>query len=130
MEKAALRDFVIEVVRRIDKEPGFKVLPRRWVIERTFRWMPRWRRLLRDYEQRIDVSTAFIHVAMGSLLLRRISQRTNSQTDYNVAVMEFAETFCWTLTTEYCRACAKAARRPWSEASSAPGPRASGCGGA
>ena len=36
MDKAAFVDFVIEVVRRIDKEPGFKVLPRRWVVERTF----------------------------------------------------------------------------------------------
>jgi transposase len=73
MDKAAFEGFVIEVVRRIDTEPGFKVLPRRWVVERTFAWMTRWRRLLRDYEQRIDVSKAMIHVAMGSLLLRRIA---------------------------------------------------------
>jgi hypothetical protein len=43
------------------------------LVERTFAWMTRWRRLVRDYEQRIDVSKAMIHVAMGSLLLRRIS---------------------------------------------------------
>jgi transposase len=73
MEKAAFEDFVIEIVRRIDAEPGFKVLPRRWVVERTFAWMTRWRRLVRDYERRIDVSKAMIHVAMGSLLLRRIA---------------------------------------------------------
>jgi len=73
MDKAAFLDFVIEVVRRIDNEPGFKVLPRRWVVERTFGWMVRWRRLVRDYEQRLDVSEAMIHVAMGSLMLRRIS---------------------------------------------------------
>jgi transposase len=73
MDKAAFLDFVIDVVRRIDNEPGFKVLPRRWVVERTFGWMVRWRRLVRDYEQRLDVSEAMIHVAMGSLLLRRIS---------------------------------------------------------
>ncbi len=73
MDKAAFLDFVIEVVRRIDNEQGFKVLPRRWVVERTFGWMMRWRRLVRDYETRIDVSEAMIHVAMGSLLLRRIS---------------------------------------------------------
>ena len=73
MDKAAFRDFIIEVVRRIDGEPGFKVLPRRWVVERTFGWMTRWRRLVRDYEQRLDVSEAMIHVAMGSLLLRRIA---------------------------------------------------------
>ena len=73
MDKAAFKDFVIEIVRRIDSDPGFKVLPRRWVVERTFGWMTRWRRLVRDYEQRIDVSKAMIHVALGSLLLRRIS---------------------------------------------------------
>ena len=73
MDKAAFLDFVIEVVRRIDSEPGFKVLPRRWVVERTFGWLTRWRRLVRDYEQRVDVSEAMIHVAMGSLLLRRIT---------------------------------------------------------
>ena len=73
VDKAVLLDFVIEIVRRIDAEPCFKLLPRRWVVERTFGWMTRWRRLVRDYEHRIDVSEAMIHVAMGSLLLRRIS---------------------------------------------------------
>ena len=46
MDKAAFLDFVIEVVRRSDPE-GFHVLPRRWVVERTFGWMIRWRRLVR-----------------------------------------------------------------------------------
>ncbi len=73
MDKAAFLDFVIEVVRRIDDEPGFKVVPRRWVVERTFGWLTRWRRLVRDHEQRVDVSEAMIHVALGSLLLRRVS---------------------------------------------------------
>ena len=50
---------------------GFEVLPRRWVVERTFGWMTRWRRLVRDYEARIDVSQAMILVAMGGNLLRR-----------------------------------------------------------
>jgi len=73
MDKAAFLDFVIEVVRRIEGQAGFHVLPRRWVVERTFGWMIRWRRLVRDYEARLDVSEAMIHVAMGSLLLRRIA---------------------------------------------------------
>ena len=75
LDKAAFLDFVIEIVRRIDREPGFKVLPRRWVVERTFGWMIRWRRLVRDFEQRLDVSEAMIHVAMGGLLLRRIAHQ-------------------------------------------------------
>lgn len=73
MDKAAFLDFIIEVVRRIDGQSGFVVLPRRWVVERTLGWLTRWRRLVRDYEQRLDVSEAMIHVAMGGLLLRRIS---------------------------------------------------------
>lgn len=64
IDKVAFLDFVIEVVRHIDAEPCFKVLPRRWVVERTFGWLTRWRRLVRDYEQRIDFSEAMIHVVM------------------------------------------------------------------
>jgi transposase len=70
-DKAAYLEFVIEVIRRSDKQAGFKVLPRRWVVERTFGWMTRWRRLVRDYEKRIDVSAAMIFVAMGGILIRR-----------------------------------------------------------
>jgi transposase len=71
MDKAAYLQFVIEIVRRSEQQQGFHVLPRRWVVERTFGWMMRWRRLVRDYERRIDVSTAMIHVAMGGILIRR-----------------------------------------------------------
>src|SRR6266704_2727739 len=73
MDKAAFLNFVIEIVRRIEGTEGFHVLPRRWVVERTFGWMTRWRRLVRDYEQRIDVSDAMIHIALGALLIRRIA---------------------------------------------------------
>jgi transposase len=54
-----------------DDKKGFQVLPRRWVVERTSGWVVRWPRLVRDYEQRIDVSQAMILVAMGGNLLRR-----------------------------------------------------------
>ena len=73
MDKAAFRDFTIQVVKRSDAAVGFEVIPRRWVVERTFAWMTRWRRLARDYEERIDCSEAMIHVALGSLLLRQIA---------------------------------------------------------
>jgi transposase len=73
MNEAAYRDFTIEVVRKLAGQQGFQVLPRRWVVERTFGWMMRWRRLVRDHEQRCDVSEAMIHVAMGALMLRRIA---------------------------------------------------------
>jgi putative transposase len=73
MSAAAYRDFVIAIVRRLENQQGFQVLPRRWVVEQTFGWMMRWRRLVRDYEQRCDGSEAMIHLSMGALLLRRIA---------------------------------------------------------
>ena len=67
MDKAAYLEFVLEIIR--DGVCGFEALPRRWVVERTFGWMIRWRRLVRDYERRIDVSKAMILVALGGNLL-------------------------------------------------------------
>jgi putative transposase len=59
-------------VRKLAGQQGFTPLPRRWVVERTFGWMVRWRRLVRDYERLCDVSEAMIHLSMGALLLRRV----------------------------------------------------------
>ncbi len=73
MDKAAFLDFTIQIVKRSDTAQGFEVLPRRWVVERTFGWTTRWRRLVRDYEERIDVSEAMIYLALGSKMLRRIA---------------------------------------------------------
>jgi transposase len=64
MDKAAFLDSVIEIVRHSDRAAGFEVTPRRWVVERTFGWMIRSRRLVRDYEKRLDV-----------FLLRRVAHR-------------------------------------------------------
>ena len=72
MDKGAFLDFTIEVVRRLEGQLGFEGQPRRWVVERTFAWLLRWRRLVRDYEQRLDVSQSMIYVAMSSVLLHRI----------------------------------------------------------
>ncbi|WP_353045535.1 IS5 family transposase [Mesorhizobium sp. M1365] len=54
MDKAAYLDFVIEIIRRSDDQKAFEVLPRRWVVERTFAWMTRWRRLVRDWHRRLS----------------------------------------------------------------------------
>ena len=70
---AAYKDFTLEVVRKLPDQKGFQVLPRRWVVERTFGWLTRWRRLVRDYEVRLDVSGAMIDLTMGALLLRRVA---------------------------------------------------------
>ena len=79
MDKAAYLTFVIEIVRRSEQQKGFHLLPRRWVVERTFGWMMRWRRPVRDHERRIDVSTARMHVAMGGILIRRNPHRRLSK---------------------------------------------------
>jgi transposase len=73
LDKAAFLDFVVEVVRRSDTNPGFKVIPRRRVVERSIGWLTRYRRLVRDYERRLDVSEAMIFLAMNNMLVRRIS---------------------------------------------------------
>ncbi|WP_372712366.1 transposase [Azospirillum argentinense] len=73
MRDVKLPDGRERVVRRLSGQEGFQVLPRRWVVERSFGWMVRWRRLVRDYEARIDVSEGMIYVAMGSIMLRRLT---------------------------------------------------------
>jgi transposase len=66
MDKASYLEFVVEVIRRSDQQQGFKVLPRRWVVERTFGWMIRWRRLVRDYEKRIPGHHKMLDGAMAA----------------------------------------------------------------
>lgn len=61
--------WVLEIVRRT--QPGFVVLPKRWIVERTFAWLGRFRRLSKDYEQRTDVSETMILIAMITLMARR-----------------------------------------------------------
>jgi putative transposase len=53
MHKPTILEFVIEVVRRIDRQSGFTPLQRRWIVERTFGCLTRWWRLVRDYQQRL-----------------------------------------------------------------------------
>ena len=63
----------VEVVRRSDKVKGFRVLPRRWVVERTFGWLMRQRRLVRDYETTAASAQAWIYIAMIRIQLRRLA---------------------------------------------------------
>ena len=71
MDKAAYLGFVVEVVKRTPGQTGFQPVAKRWVVERTFGWLVRWRRLVRDYERRLDVSESMIQIAMASILLKR-----------------------------------------------------------
>lgn len=69
---------VLDVVRRSDDVQGFQVLPRRWVVERSFAWFLRSRRLVRDYERRTDTSEAVILWSMTTLMSRRLAARQQS----------------------------------------------------
>jgi putative transposase len=62
----------VEVIRRSDNTTGFKVLPRRWLVERTFGWLMLQRRLVREYEQTESSAEAFIYLAMIRIQLRRL----------------------------------------------------------
>ena len=61
----------VAVVKR--QQPDFQVLPRRWVVERTFAWLGRYRRLSKDYELLPEVSEAMIYASMISLMLHRLA---------------------------------------------------------
>jgi len=63
----------LEIVRRCDHAKGFKVLPKRWIVERTFGWLFKSRRLCRDYEVRLDHSEAMIRICMIRLMLKRLA---------------------------------------------------------
>jgi putative transposase len=64
----------VEIVKRSDDVKGFKVLPRRWVVERTFGWLGRQRRLSKYYEYLTDTSETMIYVSMIGLMLRRLAK--------------------------------------------------------
>lgn len=67
-------NWTIEVIRRCDDQKGFKVLPRRWVVERTFAWLGRSRRLAKDWEKSIESSTAWTIIAHIRILMRRLAR--------------------------------------------------------
>lgn len=65
--------WILETVLRSDTAKGFEVLPRRWVVERTFGWFNWCRRLSKDYEVLPATSEAMIQVAMIRIMLRRLA---------------------------------------------------------
>jgi putative transposase len=65
-------NWALELVRKAEGQRGFVVLKRRWVVERTFAWLMRCRRLARDYERTTASSEAMVQVAMIHLMLKRL----------------------------------------------------------
>ena len=75
--RAWAQDFggwVLELVRKQKGQKGFQVIPRRWVVERSFAWMGKCRRLSKDYETLTASSEIWIHLAMIGLMLRRLTR--------------------------------------------------------
>ena len=68
-----LLGFMIEVVVRPKEIKGFKILPKRWVVERTYGWFNWWRRLNKDYEMLPENSETYIYLGMIRLMLRRLA---------------------------------------------------------
>ena len=64
--------WTLEIVKRSDLH-RFVVLPKRWIVERTFAWISRNRRLARDFERHARKAAAFVRLAMIRLILRRLS---------------------------------------------------------
>jgi putative transposase len=68
---AKISNWTLEIIKRSDAATGFELLPRRWVVERTFAWLNRNRRLAKDFERTIESATAWLFLASVQLLTRR-----------------------------------------------------------
>jgi transposase len=71
-QKKASPNLKTEIVKRSDQATGFEVIPRRWVVERTFAWLGRCRRLAKDFENLTRNALAFIRLASIRLMLRKL----------------------------------------------------------
>lgn len=66
--------WTLEIIKRSDTAQSFEILPRRWVVEQTFAWLARCRRLAKDWERTIASSTAWAHIASIRMLTRRTAR--------------------------------------------------------
>jgi transposase len=71
-QKQAMPGLATTIVKRSDTAKGFEVLPRRWVVERTFAWLGRCRRLAKDFESLTRNALAFLKLASIRLMLRKL----------------------------------------------------------
>ena len=76
----------LELVRRPAYQNTFEVIPRRWVVERTFAWLGRYRRLSKDYEELPQTTEAWIYAAMTGLMLRRLAHSNAFWTPSNCSM--------------------------------------------
>lgn len=64
----------LDIVKRSDNLKGFAILPRRWVVERTFSWFGRNRRIAKDYENLAQTLSAFVTLACIQIAIRRLAR--------------------------------------------------------
>jgi putative transposase len=64
--------WMLRIIKRTDDKKGFTLLPKRWVVERTFAWLGRYKRMRSEYEFLTDSSEAMIRLAMTNLMLHRL----------------------------------------------------------
>ncbi len=75
---AKWQTFILEIVTKPPEQRGFQVHPKRWIVERTFAWLARSRRLSKDYEYLTQTSEAMIRAAMIHLMIRRLARMPTS----------------------------------------------------
>lgn len=69
----SLFGWTLEIIKRCDKLTGFHVLPKRWIVERTFGWLNWYRRLSKDFEHNTKSSEAMVKIAMIRLMIARLA---------------------------------------------------------
>lgn len=70
----SLGGWMLEIVKRSDSVVGFAVLPKRWIVERTFAWIGRYRRMSKDYEVLPATSESMIHLVMINVMVHRLAR--------------------------------------------------------
>ena len=80
--------WTIEIIKRCPGVKGFEVLPRRWVVERTFAWLGRCRRLAKDFEGTLESAVAWITIASIQLLTRRLARALKTLDSFRVGLIE------------------------------------------
>jgi putative transposase len=78
---SARGDWTLEIVQREPGRRGFAVQPRRWVVERSFAWLSRNRRLAKDYERKVQTSETLIDIATTRLVVRRLAAHRTRRTE-------------------------------------------------
>jgi putative transposase len=73
---------ILEIVAKPSEQPGFVVVPRRWVVERTLAWLGRYRRLSKEYEHRPEYSESWVYIASIARMVRKLRPNENEEPPY------------------------------------------------